>query len=127
MMESFGPLQAWHMGGTAWSRAAVASLHELCGFQEKVAASQPSLQEKLPPVRECTLALAITGLGLRVPFTAVFTLSPSQLRYVHIIREPFEMIVATVMHHGHRGNECDVPAYRVLCKRLEAKVASPKA
>ena len=32
----------------------------------------------------------------QVPYPKVFALTPSPLRYVHILREPFELVVATV-------------------------------
>jgi hypothetical protein len=42
-------------------------------------------------VRACT-----TILPLKVPYARVFALLPNQLRFVHLLREPFELVVATV-------------------------------
>ena len=121
-------VQTWHLAGADWARSfIVGALHELWGYGELVVSTPQAARDKLPPAKECTLALAVGGLGaVSVPFADTFALPANALKFVHLIREPFEMVVSTVLHHGHRGAECEQPAYRALCKHLEAKL-SPSA
>jgi hypothetical protein len=72
------------------------------------------------------MAVALTGIKFEVPLESMFALSPSQLRYVHIVRDPFELCAATVVHHLHHGKECDDPLYSALCRKVEARL-SPAA
>jgi hypothetical protein len=59
-------MKAWHAGGATWARAAVSSLKTHCSFADLTVASQPAINEKLPPARSCTIAFASTGMGFQV-------------------------------------------------------------
>ena len=145
-------LAAWTGSGVHWASAALGQIHEHCGYREPALVTAVAVTGQgggggarrssnaisnagvhLPPRRDCSLVAVQSGITAAAASGAdessswlagLESFSPRQLKVVHIIREPFEFVVAAYRHHALQRLDCDHHHHRHRGPNQQQQVAA---